>query len=711
MNCPDSSNYDFYFSNCETFEMSFITTPAVEIIDRKYVLSNTTEGWNSFPELVGKENYIYVYTDYKTVDNVNVPGLKIGDGTTLLADLPFVDSYVEGQLVIIYDELALKAPINSPEFTGEPSVPDITDGSLDSQIANKGYVDSKIIAGNFMVRGIDYVTAGRKPDTSLGTKATAEGNGNTSSGYTSHTEGANNTASGNSAHAEGQLTQATGGEAHAEGFRSLASGDYSHAEGNGTGATGNSSHAEGAGTSASEYTSHAEGNSTQASAWGSHAEGDSTVASGQSSHAEGYKSTASHSQSHAEGNDTLASGAQSHAEGFRTIAQRQFQHVFGAYNIADTDGANPSVKGAYVEIVGNGLSNDSRSNARTLDWNGNEILAGKLTVGTQPTNNNDVTTKKYVDDIQSDLLGDASADYNTLGKLEDKIIDINSKIPTEATSENQLADKSYVNFQISAGNFMVKGVDYVTAGKKADTTLGTKATAEGNNNTASGNYSHAEGNVNVVSGASAHVEGGNNTASGIAAHAEGGGTGSYSGNTASGVASHAEGGYGTASGDYSHSEGYASKSIGYSSHAQGLFTTANHKSQFTFGEYNILDTSANAATDRGDYVEIVGNGTSSSARSNARTLDWSGNEVLAGKLTVGAAPTVNMDVTTKGYVDTALALKANIASPTFTGSPKAPTTALTDNSTNIATTAFVQGNIVRVSLADTNTMLNAIFGV
>lgn len=34
--------------------------------------------------------------------------------------------------------------------------------------------------------------------------------------------------------------------------------------------------------------------------------------------------------------------------------------------------------------------------------------------------------------------------------------------------------------------------------------------------------------------------------------------------------------------------------------------------------------------------------------------------------------------------------KANIASPTFTGSPKAPTTASSDNSTNIATTAFVR---------------------
>lgn len=52
-------------------------------------------------------------------------------------------------------------------------------------------------------------------------------------------------------------------------------------------------------------------------------------------------------------------------------------------------------------------------------------------------------------------------------------------------------------------------------------------------------------------------------------------------------------------------------------------------------------------------MEIVGKGTGNSARSNARTLDWSGNEVLAGKLTVGTSPTANMDVTTKQYVDNA----------------------------------------------------------
>lgn len=122
---------------------------------------------------------------------------------------------------------------------------------------------------------------------------------------------------------------------------------------------------------------------------------------------------------------------------------------------------------------------------------------------------------------------------------------------------------------------------------------------------------------------------------------------------ATGTSSHAEGVASKASGHYSHTEGSGSKALGNYSHAEGNGTIANHKSQHVFGEYNIEDANASTSLNRGDYVEIVGNG-SASTRSNARTLDWNGNEVLAGKLTVGTAPTANMDVATKKYVDDAI---------------------------------------------------------
>ena len=110
--------------------------------------------------------------------------------------------------------------------------------------------------------------------------------------------------------------------------------------------------------------------------------------------------------------NTTAAGLQSHAEGYYTIAQRKSQHVFGECNISDTAGTGVTIKGNYIEIVGNGTT-AARANARTLDWSGNEWLAGKLTVGAAPSNNMDVATKKYVDDTVSSAIGSVNS-FNVL---------------------------------------------------------------------------------------------------------------------------------------------------------------------------------------------------------------------------------------------------------------------------------------------------------
>jgi hypothetical protein len=62
-----------------------------------------------------------------------------------------------------------------------------------------------------------------------------------------------------------------------------------------------------------------------------------------------------------------------------------------------------------------------------------------------------------------------------------------------------------------------------------------------------------------------------------------------------------------------------------------------------------------------------------------------------------SATAVPSQQSVKAYADTALALKANLASPTFTGTPAAPTAATTTNTTQIATTAFVQQEIAAAS--------------
>lgn len=209
----------------------------------------------------------------------------------------------------------------------------------------------------------------------------AEGYGTNAIGYYSHAEGINTQADGDGSHAEGYSSKSDGENSHAEGNNTRAYGECSHTEGYGTGADGYYSHSEGYNTDASGHAAHVEGWFTLADGNVSHAEGDTSRAGGYVSHAEGSSAEATGYCSHAEGYATRAYGDCSHAQGYYTFARGDRQFVFGKYNEID-------YSNEFVEIVGNGTGNN-RSNARTLDWEGNEVLAGKLTINGTPTEPND----------------------------------------------------------------------------------------------------------------------------------------------------------------------------------------------------------------------------------------------------------------------------------------------------------------------------------
>lgn len=125
------------------------------------------------------------------------------------------------------------------------------------------------------------------------------------------------------------------------------------------------------------------GNNVVASGSASQAFGASSTASGNVSHAEGIQTVASGIFSHAEGYQTNASGEASHAEGYQTIANGRYQHVSGKHNIVDNNNT-------YAEIIGNGTGSN-KSNARTLDWQGNETLAGDLTINGNKSITSEIT--------------------------------------------------------------------------------------------------------------------------------------------------------------------------------------------------------------------------------------------------------------------------------------------------------------------------------
>ena len=145
-----------------------------------------------------------------------------------------------------------------------------------------------------------------------------------------------------------------------------------------------------AGSTIGEW-SHAEGMDTIASGKGSHAEG-VYVYSAEDGSVEAY-STAQGIGSHAEGAGSKALGDASHAEGVGTIAASMYQHVQGMLNIEDADDT-------YAHIVGNGntstgsIGDAVRSNAHTLDWDGNAWFQGDVYVGsTSGTNKDDGSVK------------------------------------------------------------------------------------------------------------------------------------------------------------------------------------------------------------------------------------------------------------------------------------------------------------------------------
>lgn len=170
----------------------------------------------------------------------------------------------------------------------------------------------------------------------------------------------------NSAHWE----VAIGNLSTAENYQSTASGWASHAENNST-AIGSYSHAEGVGSIAIGTGSHSEGSLCRAIGMDSHAEGGSTESVGIKSHAEGSVTVAGGYAAHAEGGGTEATGDYAHAQNYRTVAASENQTALGKWNVIDS--AN-----AYAVIVGNGSAVNARSNALTVDWDGDVVADGTI---------------------------------------------------------------------------------------------------------------------------------------------------------------------------------------------------------------------------------------------------------------------------------------------------------------------------------------------
>lgn len=217
------------------------------------------------------------------------------------------------------------------------------------------------------------------------------------------------------------------------------------------------SHAEGINTSTSregQY-AHAEGNGSQANNQAAHAEGYSSIAAGRASHAEGYHVQALARYQHAQGKynvpaelvpvcgltdsskNIIKSNNVVYADSYEYDTDtRMFTLIDPIYGVGSDimnkvcyffEGTSPSgqeikykflpeytnptstrfkiryqtytidYERRYAHIVGNGDSEDNRSNAHTLDWNGNAWYAGDVYIGGESQDN--ATRLARIDEI------------------------------------------------------------------------------------------------------------------------------------------------------------------------------------------------------------------------------------------------------------------------------------------------------------------------
>ena len=325
--------------------------------------------------------------------------------------------------------------------------------------------------------------------------------------------------------------------------------------------------------------------------------GSNPGASGDLSVSEGH-SIATNADAHAEGWGTTVAGYGAHGEGGSNS-------VGSSASYAHAEGSGSTVTGSYGHVEG--FQNFVMNSGGHAEGNATTAVGPYSHVEGQYTSANNVAA--HAEGYYTRALGQGAHAEGSAGHAEGWYTLVNGR---EGHAEGYQTTVS----AMEAGH------------------------AEGYQAYTSGMGAHSEGYGTKSTGNAAHAEGYYTTASQSGSHAEGNRTISTASN------GHAEGEETTVSGNNGHAEGYNTLAAGNSAHAEGIGTHAGSDYQHVSGKYNVVDAASS-------YACIVGNGTASTARSNAYTLDWSGNATFAGDVTANGVSLVNLS-TMIGYISTVL---------------------------------------------------------
>lgn len=252
------------------------------------------------------------------------------------------------------------------------------------------------IGPNAYAMGIDAKAAGTGSvafglsNEVTGDRALAAGQTNTVGGENSFAAGSENIVSGKDSGAIGSKLNVAGNTAFAAGFNSQAKGSYAVALGmnNTAGDAGavaigafNKANAQmtaaiGAVNEVTAQNAAAIGARNKVSGTGAFAAATANEVSGQSAAAIGNGNVVSGTGASAIGSGNTVTGDYAHAFGEWTVANGSHQLVFGRQNIADPEGKYLMIAGNSP--VGEPSGDEYRSNAMTLDWQGNLEIQGEL---------------------------------------------------------------------------------------------------------------------------------------------------------------------------------------------------------------------------------------------------------------------------------------------------------------------------------------------
>ena len=525
--------------------------------------------------------------------------------------------------------------------------------TVSSSSRNTQYPSAKAVydyAAQKSIYADNALNLGRKSNTTTGSYSAALGKNNTVSGMYTASVGSGNTVSGACAFGEGEVTTASGEASHAGGMDTTASGDMSYAFGDGAEATGETSTAIGQYTIAQKPWQTALGkyNIADTDTTGKYA---AIIGNGV-----GYGTNARSNaltvgwdgEVWAAGDIYVGStGGLNKDAGSKKLATEDYVDSLvldGAQKVLLYDGKsnNTAILTGVTEALSDSIFNydllvigfnclvgSTRVMELTMPiYPKSSLITFCDSTGTGATGAYHIvnantgfasgnayrvmfgfTDATHIRNIISNQVGWSSPGIcYVIGYKFSALPDGYMQEPSSEGTSGQVlttdgnGGRTWTTVQGGSGNYASKDIYGDTAvnfGRKENTTTGTQSVALGYNVTAKGGYSFATG---------------------------------Y--NT-------------TTSNPYAFAEGFYTEAYGQASHVEGSYTTARRKSQHVEGEYNILDTGGSSYSDRGAYLHIAGNGTGTSALSNAHTLDWSGNAWFAGDVYTGSTSGTNKDAGSK----------------------------------------------------------------